>query len=129
MLARRPPALRRDQLDVDGTGQPGGDLVLRVKEAGMRLVEAFGPQMRPALGIDELRIDPDPVVRVLHAAFEDEADAEFATDLAGVDRLALVSEGGAARDYEKPRSARGDSYQRFRGDVHERVVVRPGADR
>ncbi len=43
MLARRPPALRRDQLHVDAAGQPGGDLVLHVEGVGPLLVEALGP--------------------------------------------------------------------------------------
>ena len=43
MLASRPAALCRDQLDVDLMGQAGGDLVLHVEEIGVLLVEAFGP--------------------------------------------------------------------------------------
>src|SRR5207245_2840934 len=98
MLARCPPALRRDQLYVDGTGQPGRDLVLHVEKVGPLLVEAFGPQMHAALGIDELRIESHPLAGVLDAAFENVSHADLAADLAGVDRLALISERGAARD-------------------------------
>jgi hypothetical protein len=54
MLARCAPAFSRDELHVDGAGQPRGDLVLRVEEVGVRLVKAFGPKMGAALGIDEL---------------------------------------------------------------------------
>src|ERR1700719_3797831 len=97
MLARRPPALGRDHLDLDGASQPGGNLVLPVEEIGERLVEACGPQMRAALGIDELRVDPDPAACILHATFEDVTHAELAADLADVDRLALVGESGVAR--------------------------------
>src|SRR6266545_863406 len=106
MLAGRPPALRRDQLDVACAGQPGGDLILHVKEVGARLVETSGPQMRAALGIDQLRVYPDPLARVLHAAFEDVSHAELATDLTGVDRLVLVGECRAARDHEDAGTAR-----------------------
>src|SRR5260370_30929790 len=84
-------------------GQSGRDLVLEIEQVGWRLVEALGPQMRAALRVDELRIDPDPVARVLHAAFEHVSHAELATDLAGVDRLSLISEGGVARDHENAR--------------------------
>src|ERR1700726_4455265 len=87
MFARRPAALRHDQLDVDGMGQAGGDLVLHIQEVGALLVEAFGPQMRAALRINELRVESDPFARVLHAAFEDVSHAELAADLAGVDRV------------------------------------------
>jgi hypothetical protein len=54
MLARCAPALRCDDLHVDRAGQPRGDLFLRIEEVGVRLVEAFGPKMRAALGVDEL---------------------------------------------------------------------------
>jgi hypothetical protein len=106
MLARRPPALRRDQLYVDGTGQSGRDLVLHVEKVAALFVEALGPQMRPALGIDELGIEPHPLARVLHAAFEHVPHAELATDLAGVDRLAFVRERGVARDRKDTGTAR-----------------------
>jgi hypothetical protein len=69
MLAGCAPALCRDELHVDGTGQSGGDLVLRVKKVSVRFVEAFGPKMRTALRIDELGVDPDPLAFALDAAF------------------------------------------------------------
>ena len=43
MLASRPAALRRDQLDMDLVGQAGADLVLDVEEVGALLIQAFGP--------------------------------------------------------------------------------------
>jgi hypothetical protein len=44
MLASRPAALRRDQLDMDLVGQAGADLVLDVEEVGaLLLIQAFGP--------------------------------------------------------------------------------------
>src|SRR5215831_15371257 len=88
MLAYRPPALRRDQLHVDATGQPGGDLVLHVEEVVALLVKAFGPQMCVALGVDELCVKSKPFAGVLHAAFEHVSHAEVAPDLASVDSLA-----------------------------------------
>ncbi len=42
-LACRPPTFGGDHLYVDGAGQPGGNLVLHVKEVGALLVETFGP--------------------------------------------------------------------------------------
>src|SRR2546423_14969999 len=98
MLAHRPPALGRDQLYMDGTGQPGSDLVLHIEKVGALLVEALGPQMRAALGIDELRIEAHPLASVLHAAFEHVSHAELTADPAGVDGLALVGKSGAAPD-------------------------------
>src|SRR5260370_15649499 len=123
MLAGRPPALRCDKLDVNGAGQTGGDLVLDLKEVAALLVEAFGPQMCAALGIDELRVDPDSIAHVLHAAFEHVPHAKFATDLAGVARLALLGESGAARDYEDAGTARTGRRQRLGEAVHEGGVL------
>jgi hypothetical protein len=105
MLARSAPALSRDELHVDSAGQPRGDLVLRIEEVGVRLVEAFGPKMRAALGVDELGADPDPVVRALHAAFENVTQAEPKADLANIDRPALVAAGGVARNHEEAGNA------------------------
>src|SRR5215471_15885573 len=85
MLADRPPALRCDQLHVDGTGQPGGNLILHVEGIAALLIEPFDPQMPAAFGIDELSVEAEPITRVLHAAFEDIAHAELAADLAGID--------------------------------------------
>jgi len=90
----------RDPIYMNGTSQSGGHLVLHVEKIGALLVEAFGPQMPAALGIDELRVEADPFARVLHAAFENIAYAELAADLAGVDRLALICKSGVARDRE-----------------------------
>jgi len=122
MLARRPAALRRDQLHVDATGQPGGDLILHVEKVGAPLVEAFGPQMRPALGIDELRVEAHPLARVLHAPFEHVSHAEVTADLTAVDRLALIGERDAARDREDAGAAREVGGQRF-GDAVGKVIV------
>src|SRR5215472_10504896 len=123
VLADRPPALRCDQLHVDGAGQPGGNLILHVERIAALLIEAFGPQMRAALGIDELSVEPDPLARVLHAAFEHVAHAELATDLTGVDRLALIGESGVARDREDARTAREVGRQRLGDAVDEGVVL------
>ena len=62
--------------------------------------------MRAGLGVDELRGDAHAVARLAHAAFEHIADAELASDLPHVDRLALVGEARIARDHEQPFDAR-----------------------
>jgi len=62
--------------------------------------------MRAGLGVDELGVDPDPVLVALHRAFEHVADAQFAADRLGVDALALVGEGGVPRDDEAVGNAR-----------------------
>ena len=92
------------------------------------LVEAFGPQMPAALGIDELRVEPHSIAGVLHAAFENVSNAQFATDLADIDRPALVGESGAAGDYKCPGTAREIGYQRFGDTVDKRIVLRAPAN-
>src|SRR5215469_9388569 len=88
-LTRRTAALRRDHLYMDGTSQSGRHLVLHVEEIGALLVEAFGPQMSAALGINELRVKADPFARVLYTAFENIVHTELAADVAAVYGLAL----------------------------------------
>jgi hypothetical protein len=53
-----------------------------------------------ALSFDQLRSDADAVAGFAQAAFEHIADAELTPDLLHINRAALVSEGGVARDHE-----------------------------
>src|SRR5262249_31929943 len=128
MLAYHPPALRRDQLHVDATGQPGSDLVLHVQEVGALLVKAFGPQMCVALGVNELRVKSKPFASVLHAAFEHVSHAEVATDLASVDSFALIGKGGAAGDRKDAGTAREIRRQGFSDAVDKRIVLRAATE-
>ena len=84
--------------------------------------------MPATLGIDKLRIEPHSLAGVLHAAFKDVSHAKLATDLADVDRLALVGESAAARDHKDTRTAREIGYQRFRDAVDKGIVLRAAAD-
>jgi hypothetical protein len=105
-LTRRTAAFRRDHLYVDGAGQSSRNLVLHVEEIGALLVEAFGPQMPSALGIDELRVEPHSPGCVLHAPLENIPHAQLVADLADVDWLVLISKSGAARDHKDQDCAR-----------------------
>src|SRR5262245_24205465 len=51
--------------------------------------------------IDELHRDSNSVTAAANAALQDVAYAKLASDLAYVDRLALVLEGGVVRDDEE----------------------------
>ena len=51
--------------------------------------------------VDELDVDAHSAAAALNAALEDVTDVQFAADLLRVDRLALVGEGGVARDDER----------------------------
>jgi hypothetical protein len=59
--------------------------------------------MRVGLGVDQLCVDPDLVIRSLDAPFEHIAYAEIATDLLRVDRLVFVGERGIPRDHKHMR--------------------------
>ena len=78
----------------------GDDLVLRLQQIGARGVELFGPEVRAAVGVDELGVDPHLVAARLNRAFQHIAHAQILADRLGVDRLALVGEGRIARDDE-----------------------------
>ena len=98
--ALRAPRFGFDQLRAQLVGEARDDLVLHVEKIGDGLVEALGPEMVAGLGIDKLDIDAQAIAAALNRAFEDVADVQLATDLLHIDMLALVGEGGVARDYE-----------------------------
>src|SRR4051812_8222235 len=81
-----------DQLNAERIRDPAGNLVSQLEQVGCVAVEAFRPEMRIALGVDQLGIDPYLVRRSADAAFHHIANTEFATDLPGVDRLAFIGE-------------------------------------
>ena len=62
----RAPRLGTDQLHLQLIGEPRDDLVLHVEEIGQWLLETLGPKMTAALGVDQLRIDPDAALVSLH---------------------------------------------------------------
>ena len=81
------------------SSEPRDDFVLHVEEVDHRLVEALGPEVSAGLGVDELRIDANPVGAALHGAFEHIANAELLADLLQIQTLPLVSEGRVATDH------------------------------
>jgi hypothetical protein len=62
--------------------------------------------MRAGRRVDQLCGDAHALACLAHRAFEDVADAEFASDLLHIDRLALVGEAGVAGDDEEPADPR-----------------------
>ncbi len=127
-LARRPPAFGRGELDLDHAGEPGDNLVLHAEEIGARLVEPLGPEMRPSVRVDQLRVDPDTVSRTLDAAFHDVAHAKLAADLARIDGLALVGEGGVPSDHDSAGNARQIRRQALGDAIDERILLLAATD-
>jgi len=63
-------------------------------------VEPLRPEMRVALGINQLGVDADFVARPPDASLQHIAHAKLAADLLGINPLALISERGIARDHQ-----------------------------
>jgi hypothetical protein len=61
--------------------------------------------MHAVLGLDQLRCDANPVVRLADRALEHIAHAQFAAYPLHLDSLALVGEARIASDYEEPADA------------------------
>ena len=88
------------------------------------LLEAFGPEMRAGRRVDELRVDPHPVLIALHRAFEDVANAKFLADLLGVGGPALICARRGAGDHEAVTDVRQVRSQVVGDAVYEIVVAR-----
>ena len=99
-FAHRAHRFGLNELDTERIGEAGDKLDLQFAQLAALALEPVGPNMRAGLGRDQLRVDLDVLADSAHAAFEQIAYAEVAPDLLGVDRLALVREGGAAGDDE-----------------------------
>ena len=56
---------------------------------GQIAVETVGPKMDPARRVNELPADPQPLAATADAALQNVADAQLASDLADVNRVAL----------------------------------------
>ena len=76
------------------------------KDVGEVAVITLGPNVVAGRGFDQLSSDTDAVAGFTQAAFEHVAHAQFAPDLANLDRAALVGEAGVTRDDEQRRIAR-----------------------
>ena len=115
-------------MKVERIRQMRDDRVLRLQRIGAGRVELFGPEVSAAAGVDQLDIDPHPVVARLHRAFENIAHAQLLADRLDVDRLALEGHGRVARDDEGVVHAREAGGQSVGQGVDE-VVLRRIADR
>ena len=111
------------ELNVHRARQTGDDLVLHLQQIGAGGVELIGPEMRAAVGVDELGVDPDLIAAGQHRAFQHIAHAQILADRLGVDRLALEGEGRIARDDEAVADAR-ESGGQFIGEGVGEVILR-----
>jgi hypothetical protein len=98
------------------------DLVLCGEDVVQLAVEAVGPQMAAALGVDQLGGDAHAVAGLADRAFQHEAHAELAADLLHLHRPALVGEGGIARDHEQ-RLDLGEIGDQVLGDAVAEILL------
>jgi hypothetical protein len=66
---------RNGQLDIERERDLARDLVLELEQIARVAIEAFGPEMRVCLGIDQLGVDANPAARSPDAPLQHIADA------------------------------------------------------
>ena len=120
--------LGRDQLAAQLVGDARDDLVLQVEKVAHRLVEPVRPDVVAGRPVDELGVDPHPAGAALDAALENIADVELAPDLPRLDRLALVGEGGVARDDDGVGEPREVGRQALDDAIDEQLVLLAAAE-
>ena len=99
-----------------------GDLVLDFEDVTGRAVEAHRPDIRARLRVDQLRRYPHPGAIALHAALEQVAGAELATDLARIGLAVPERERGGARDDVELGEVR-ELVQDGLGDAHRKHLA------
>ena len=99
------------------------DFVLDGEDVVELAVVAFGPDLRGAADLDELRGDADAVPGFAHAAFQDVVHGERLTDAANVLLPAFEGEGGAARRHPQARHAAESVQDLFGESIAEVLVV------
>ena len=72
---------RLDELETQSIGQSRHHLILQLEQVGDVFLKAFGPEMGARFGVDELRVDANPILVALDRAFEHIANAELPADL------------------------------------------------
>src|ERR1700676_3178980 len=84
--------------------------------------------MRSGLGVNQLCVDLHCRAGSPYAPLQKKADAAFATNLPCIDRLALVSQSGCARNDEGAWQAREVGGEIVRDSVREVVVLSVAAE-
>jgi hypothetical protein len=82
------------------------DLVLHLEHFALVGVELVGPQMRAAVGVNQLGVDPDTCAAPLSASFEDVTNAKLLAGRFHVFGLAAIGEGRGSRYDEAVRKTR-----------------------
>ena len=91
-LVSQPLDLGELKLRADRGNHAFGKPILQVKYIAQIPIEAIGPDMRPSCGVNEFAGETHAIATAANAALNHIADAEFAPDLAHVDRPSSVGE-------------------------------------
>jgi hypothetical protein len=81
------------------------------------------PSAIAGLRVDELDVHTHPIAAALNASFQHIAHVQFAADLPHIEGLALVGEGGVARDHKGTRNAREIGGQALGHAIDEVVLL------
>ena len=127
ILASRALHLRNEHLRRDDADDVARDLVLKDEQVGQLAIVFLRPEVSAGGGVDELGRDANAVRGAAHAAFENVANAELASDRPNVDRLAFEREAGIARNDEQRADARERGDEVFDNAVGEELLLRARA--
>src|SRR5262245_41255236 len=92
VLALCTPNLRGDNSRRDGSNYAVGDHVLNRRNVFKCAIVAVRPNLMTIGCIDQLRCNANTISGLAHATLKHVAHTEFTTDLAHIDRFALVGE-------------------------------------
>src|SRR5205085_1972311 len=94
-----------NKLYIQRRSDAAGYRVLEVQQGTAFAGKAICPDMRAALGIDQLRIDLHCRTEPPYAPLQEIANATFPTDLPCIYRLSLVGQRSCAGNYESTLKA------------------------
>ena len=98
--ARDAAGFRGGQFDLQGSSEPGDDLVLHLQEICLIGVELIRPKERARAGVDKLSVDPYACAALLRTSLQRLPPAEFPAELLYVNPFAAIGKGRRARDDE-----------------------------
>ena len=118
----------RPDLRMEGAGDALDNLVLHREQVGHVAVVVFGPELAAGTCIDQLHRQAQPLTGPTHAALDDIADSQFATELLRPDRFAFEGEAGTTIHDNDRRDAAQRRRQILDKAVSEIFIIALGAE-
>ena len=124
-----PVGLRQRTVDPDAypVGKGADDLPLNHKQIANLSIVEVGPEVAAGAGVDQLRVDLQPVSELLLAAFQHIVHAQIACDLADIGGLAPVLEARILGDHGIGLAARELGDHTFGDGIAQIALVLAGA--